>query len=186
MKGGVRSAWRIAVAVLLALGGARLGNAMRTGGNFTTRVTIDGTSYRSEALAARANDSLRVELQRRGVRPPDGVEPGGAAAGHPLYRDPLVVSPERDPAPKVPPGLTPEHAIRLGGDGPAVDLVFGRIAAPADAVTRSLLADGWRSPHDDATSRGPRVFQRIRRKENAVACLDETDRTFLMVRTVDR
>lgn len=177
----------VGAAFLVCLRGVPSGNARGPGGAATTGVTIDGTSYLSRISAGAVEWTLRRELERLGARFPDRFPVSERAdAGNPVYRRSLVASPERGAPVALPPGLTGEHSIRMDGDDRDVELVFGRLAAPPATVTARLGAEGWvLAPKDDGTHK-LRLFQKNKGKENAVACLDETDRTFLLIRTAGR
>ena len=74
----------------------------------------------------------------------------------------------------------------MEGEGQFTELVFGRLSSAAPAVRERLLAEGWVSAVDGQEPHAPRFFRKALGKESSVACLDESDRTFLLVRTVVR
>ncbi len=188
MKSAVSSGLCIGLACLLSLAGTGVVNARKAGLSTTTRVTIDGKSYVSETFPGREADSLRRTLERLGVELPAGFEiPDEAGTEHPVSCGGLVESPGRAvPSSAAPWGLTAEHAIRLEGDEHSIELVLGRMNPAGSAVHTRLLSDGWVSASQEKDAGNPRVLRKASGKEAAVACLDETERTFLLVRKVVR
>jgi hypothetical protein len=177
----------VGTALLLPVSDVRVGNARKPGPTATNRVILDGRSYVPQPFPGGGNASLRRELERLGFTLPDGIEiPSGGNTGHPVYEERLLASPKRTAPPEVPPGLTADHAIRLEADGHSVELVFGRMAPLSPGLNARLQADGWVSHPGGNDPRNPRVLQKTRGKENAVACLDEAERTFLLIRKVGR
>lgn len=177
----------VGAAILAFSSGVRLGDAGKTGASTVTGVTIDGRLFLPEFPAGRDDAVVRRELDRMGVRLPDGYRVAeGTTVGHPLYRDGLVESPLQRPPAEVPPGMKEEHSLRVERGGTSIELVFGRTDRPVGDVLERLRADGW-APAFEHTDAGPvRVLNRSRRKESSVACVDETERTFLLLRKVAR
>ncbi|MGE5247548.1 MAG: hypothetical protein ACM3L8_04300 [Verrucomicrobiota bacterium] len=177
----------VGAAILVFASGVRLGDAGKTGRSAVTSVTIDGRSFLPGVPAGRDDAALRRELDRMGVRLPEGSrDTEGTPGGHVLYRDGLVDSPVRRPPAEVPPGMKEEHSLRVERDGTSIELVFGRTDRPVGDVLERLRADGWTPAFEDADAGTVRVLNRSRRKESSVACVDETDRTFLLLRKVER
>jgi hypothetical protein len=187
MKRTVLFGWCIGTAFFLSLGGMRVGDARKICNSTTSRVSIDGRSFTSEAFPGHPAHFLRLELERLGVELPEGWEPEVAAVpGHPAFNGGLMGSTTHQPPTNTPAGLTAEHALRIEGEGQSIELAFGRIDLHGFAVRARLQADGWTPDLQENNAGNPRVLQKIRGKETAVACLDETERTFLLIRKVDR
>jgi hypothetical protein len=177
----------IGAAFLFPLGGIRVGNALNTSISTINRVFIDGRSFTSEASPGHAEPFLRRELETLGVKLPEGWKTDVTAVPeHPAFYGGLLGSSTSHLPPNPPAGMTAEHAIRLEGDGQSIELVFGRMDPPGVPVHARLLDDGWMPDLQEKNTGNPRVLQKTRGKETAVVCLDETERTFLLIRKVGR
>jgi hypothetical protein len=178
-----------AAAVLLSLVHSGTGDAVKANPASTTEVTIDGRKYRADDTGPGDASSLLRELARLGVQPPDPASmPEPQRDAHPVFSGKLAGSgqtPSTD-VPEVPKGLTPDHTLRLSGDGGVVELAFGRTEAGGKTSFSRLAADVWVPLSVDRNVRGPRMLQRARGKETAVVCLDEKEGAFLLFRKVGR
>lgn len=175
----------IGAATSALLGVARGGGAWKAAALPEKRVTIDGRGYLTQPLSDNETTAVRRELEQLGVPLPDGFEIARTAeTGHPVFRETLRPLAQQPVAAKLPPGFSAEHAIRLEADGQTVELVFGRTASPCRTVVARLPAEGWIPASQGETIPGPRLLHLTRRKETAVACLDEADRTFLLIRNL--
>jgi hypothetical protein len=74
----------------------------------------------------------------------------------------------------------------MEGEGMAVDLTFGTLGAPGPSIRSRLLSSGWESVSTGKDPGVMRVLQIRREKETTIACLDETEGTFLLFREVGR
>jgi len=166
---------------------ARTGGALPAAGTSARRVTIDGRCFLAESSSRRETPSLRLELERLRVPFTEGIEIAPSVeGGHPVYRETLRPSADQPVQAKLPPGLKEEHAIRLEAEGGSVELVFGRTASDGQTGIARLRAEGWTLADQEENVPGPRTLFLARGKETAVVCLDETDRTFLLVRKMVR
>mgnify|MGYP001198511292 CR=1 FL=1 len=175
-----------ALSVFFCLAGS--GNARRKEISSTRQVVIDGRSFGTEESSLDERTMLERELRRRGVRLPDGFTlPRETSPSHPAFESRLKESPPRAlEAPRLPAGWTAEHTVRMEGEGPPVDLVFGRMGSRGPSCRSRLLSSGWESL---TAEKGPgeiRVLQFPHRKETVLACLDEEEGTFLLFREVGR
>jgi hypothetical protein len=187
MKRAVLYGLCIGTAFFLPLGGKQVGDARNTPASSISRVTIDGRSFASEASPGNDAHFLRREMERLGVKATNGFEiDRQAVTDPPAFGGRLLGSPTRQPPPKPPPGLTAEHTIRMEGDGQSIELVFGRMDPLGSTVHSRLVAEGWMPALQEKEIRTPRVLQKIQGKEANVACLDEAERTFLLIRKVGR
>ena len=154
----------------------------------TRRVFIDGKAFVTDESSPSGDSLLEKELERKGFHLPDGFTPmEGPGASHPAFSGRLTDSPSRAPdmAP-LPPGLLPEHTLRMEGEGAAVELVFGRMETHGPSIRSRLIASGWISVSAGEETGVVQVLQNTRGKETAVVCLDETEGTFLHFREVGR
>ena len=172
--------------VSLCLAGS--GDARRKEISSTSHVVIDGRSFVPDESSADEDSFLKRELDRLGVRLPEGFDlPEESAPSHPALEGRLKESrPRVLEAPRLPAGLTAEHTLRMEGEGMPVDLVFGRMGAPGPSIRSRLLSSGWESVPTGNGSGGMHVMQIRRGKETGVACLDDAEGTFLLLREVGR
>jgi hypothetical protein len=164
------------------------GDARRKAISSTSRVVIDGRSFESDDSSPDNGSLLMREFGRMGVPLPDGFTlPAESRSPHPALEGRLKESrPRVLEAPRLPAGLTAEHTLRMEGEGMPVDLVFGRMGAPGPSIRSRLLSSGWESVPTGNGSGGMHVMQIRRGKETGVACLDDAEGTFLLLREVDR
>jgi hypothetical protein len=165
------------------------GNARRKEISSTSRVVIDGRSFVSDPSSPDDDSLLKRELDRLGVRLPDGFNPPEESGpSHPAFSGRLKDSPLRTPieTPRLPAGVTPEHTLRMEGEGAPVDLVFGSLGTPGPSTRSRLLSSGWKSVTTGKDSGGTHVLQITHGKETAIVCLDEADGTFLLFREMGR
>jgi len=178
----------VAATLFLALFLAGRGDARRKGISSTQRVVIDGESFAPDDPSPDEGSLLKRELDRLGVRLPDGItlpeEPGPS---HPAFDGRLKDSRRPVPeAPRLPAGWTAEHTLRMEGEGSPVDLVFGKLAGPGPSTRSRLLASGWRSVSNGKDPGATHVLRITRGKETTIVCLDEAEGTFLLFRDVGR
>jgi len=165
------------------------GNARRKEISPTRRVVIDGRSFVPDESSPHDGSLLERELERLGVRLPDGFDlPEEATSSHPLFSRRLKDS-NRPPdieAPRLPAGLTAEHTLRMEGEGAPADLVFGKLGTPGSSIRSRLLSSGWKSLSTEKDPGGTRVLQFTDGKETVIVYLDEAEGTFLLFRHVGR
>lgn len=179
----------VAGTLFVSLWVAGSGNARKKEISSTSRVVIDGRSFVSDESFLDGGTMLKKELDRMGVRLPDGFTlPEEPIPSHPVFSGNLKDSPWPGAleAPRIPAGLTAEHTLRMEGEGAPVDLVFGALATPGPSIGSRLLSSGWRSLSTGKDPGGMRVLQISRGKETTIVCLDETEGTFLLFREVGR
>ena len=178
----------VAASLFVSLCLAGSGNARRTDISSTRRVVIDGGSFVSDESSPDEGSLLKRELDRLGVRLPDGFDlPREPGPSHPAFEGRLKGSRSRAlEADRLPEGLTAEHTLRMEGEGMTVDLVFGNLVAPGPSIRSRLLSYGWESVSTGKDPGGMQVLQGSRGKETSIACLDEAEGTFLLFREVDR
>jgi len=179
----------VAAMLVVSLSLAGSGNARRKEISSTSRVVIDGRSFVSDESSPDDGSLLKRELGRLGVRLPDGFNlPEESAPSHPVFSGRLKDSPRPRSidAPRLPAGLTAEHALRMEGEGRPVDLVFGKLGTPGPSIRSGLLSLGWKSVSTGKNPGGTHVLQITRGKETAIVCLDEAEGTFLLFREVGR
>ena len=164
------------------------GDARRKEISSTSRVVIDGRSFETDESSPDNGSLLMRELDRMGVRLPDGLTlPVESRPPHPALEGRLRESrPRVLDAPRLPAGLTAEHTLRMEGEGMPVDLVFGRLDAPGPSIRSRLLSSGWESVPAGNGSGGLHVMQIRRGKETGIACLDDAEGTFLLLRDAGR
>jgi hypothetical protein len=164
------------------------GNALRKEISSTGRVVIDGRSFVSDESLPDDGPLLMRELDRLGVRLPDGFTlPEESHPSHPALEGRLKEArPQVLDAPRLPAGLTAAHTLRLEGEGMPVDLVFGSMDAPGPSIRSRLLSSGWNSVPTGNGSGGVHVLQIRRGKETGIACLDDAEGTFLLFREMGR
>jgi hypothetical protein len=177
----------VAAALIVSLCLAGTGNARRKEISSTRRVVIDGRSL-LEDDSPDEDSLLRRELGKLGVRLPDGFDlPGESVPSHPAFEGRLKESrPRTVEAPRIPAGLTADHTLRMEGDVKPVDLVFGTLTIPGPSIRSRLLSSGWESVTTGKDSGGVFVLQITRGKETTIACLDEAEGTFLLIREMGR
>ena len=178
----------VAATLSVSLFFAGSGNARRKEFSSTRRVVIDGRSFVSDESSPDDRTLLMRELDRLGVRLPDGFNlAGGSAPSHPAFEGRMKGSRAGvlDP-PRLPAGFTVEHTLRMEGEGMPVDLVFGTLGAPGPSIRSSLLSSGWKSVSNGKDPGGTHVLQISRGKETTIACLDEAEGSFLLFREVGR
>ena len=165
------------------------GNARRKESSPTRRVIIDGRAFVPDESSPEEGSLLKRELGRLGVPLPDGFPlPEESAPSHPVFSERLKDSPgprilEATPLPT---GLTPEHTLRMEGEGGAVDLVFGTMGTTGPSIRSRLQSSGWESLAAGKGPGGIRVLQITHDKEITLVCLDEAEGTFLLFREVGR
>jgi len=157
----------VAASLLLSLCLAGPGDALRKEISTTGRVTIDGRSFVPDEST-----------------PDEGTFP----ASHPVFSGRLKETrgPRPVHTPRLPGGLTAEHALRMEGEGGPVDLVFGKVGVPGPAIRTRLLASGWNAVSTGDDPRLARVLETTLGKETTIVCLDEAEGTFLLFREVGR
>jgi len=174
------------VFVSLSFGGS--GNARRKDISSTRCVIIDGGSFVSDVSSPDEGSLLKRELDRLGVRLPDGFNlPRDSGPSHPAFEGRLKGSlPRVLESARLPAGLTAEHTLRMEGEGMPVDLVFGKLDTPGPSIRSRLLSSGWKSVSAGMEPGGTHVLQISRGKETTIACLDEAEGAFLLFREVGR
>jgi hypothetical protein len=179
----------VAATLIVSFCLARSGNTRRKEISSTSRVVIDGRSFVSDESSPEEGSLLKRELDRLGVRLPDGFNlPEGSGPSHPALEGRLKDSPQPRvfEGPRLPAGLTAEHTLRMEGEGSPVDLVFGKLGPPGPSIRSRLLSSGWKSASTGKVSGGTHVLQITRGKETTIVCLDEAEGTFLLFREVGR
>jgi hypothetical protein len=178
----------VAATLFASLCLAGSGNARRKYHSSTSRVVIDGRSFVSDGSSPVEGSLLKRELDRLGVRLPDGFNlPRESGPSHPVFESRLKGSRSWVfEAPRLPAGLTVEHILRMEGEGMPVDLVFGTLVSPGPSLRSRLLSSGWKSVSTGMASGGIHVLQSSHGKETTIACLDEAEGTFLLFREVGR
>jgi hypothetical protein len=178
----------VAATLFISLCLAPSGNALRKEISSTRRVVIDGRSLASDDSSQDEGSLLERELGRLGVRLPDGfnlTEDSGSS--HPAFSRRLTDSrPRVLEAPRIPTGLSPEHTLRMEGEGMPVDLAFGKLDTPGPSIRSRMIASGWKFASTGKDPGGMHVLQITRGKETSIVCLDESEGTFLLFREVDR
>ena len=153
----------------------------------TRRVVIDGRSFVPDESSPDDGSLLEREVGRLGLRLPDGFHlPEETATSHPVFSGRLKESirPPAIEAPRLPAGLTAEHALRMEGEGSPEDLVFGKLGTPGSSIRSRLLSSGWKSLSTEKDPGGTRVLQFSHGKETVIVFLDEAEGTFLLFRKV--
>lgn len=178
----------VAATLFVSLCLAGSGNARRKDISSTSGVVIDGRSFVSDESSPGEGSLLKRELDRLGVRLPDGFNlPRESGPSHPAFEGRLKGSrPRVLEAARLPAGLTVEHTLRMEGDGTPIDLVFGKLGTPGPSIRSRLLFSGWKSVSTGKDPGGMHVLQYSRGKETTIACLDEAEGTFLLFREVGR
>ena len=181
---------RLAVAATLFISFcvAASGNAHRKEISSTRRVAIDGRSFATDEISPDEGSLLKRELDRLGVHLPDGFNlPEDSGTSHPAFSRRLKDSgPRVLESSRLPAGLSPEHTLRMEGEGKPVDLVFGKMGTPGPSIRSRLLSSGWKSASTGNDPGGMHVLQIAPGKETSVVCLDESEGTFLLFREVGR
>lgn len=181
---------RLAVAATLfvSLCLAASGNAHRNEISSTRRVVIDGRSFATDESSPDEGSLLKRELGRLGVRLPEGFNlPEDSGSSHPAFSHRLKdSSPRVLESPRLPAGLSPEHTLRMEGEGMPVDLTFGKLDTPGPSTRSRLLSSGWKSASTKKDPAGMHVLQITQGKETSIVCLDESEGTFLLFREVGR
>jgi len=174
----------VAAALFASLCLVGSGNARRREISSTRRVVIDGRSFVSDECSSDEDSRLKRELDKFGVRLPDGFKfPGESAASHPALEGRLKESPPLTvESPRLPAGLTAEHTLRMEGEGKPVDLVFGTLDTPGPSIRSRLLSCGWESLSTEKDPGRIHVLQLTRGKESSIVCLDEAEGAFLLFR----
>jgi hypothetical protein len=170
----------------LCLGGN--GNARRKEISSTRRVVIDGRSFVPDESSPDKGSLLKRELGRMDVRLPDGfnlTEESGPSP--PALEGRLIDSrPWVHETPRLPAGLSPDHTLRMEGEGTPVDLVFGKMGVPGPSIRSRLLSSDWKSVSSGMYPGGIQMLQIIHGKETTIVCLDEAEGSFLLLREVGR
>jgi len=182
--GGLAVAATLIVSICLA----GSGNARRKEISSTRRVVIDGRSFVPDDSPPDDGSPVKKELGRLGVRLPEGVAfPEESPPPHQAIFRRLRESRARVlEAPRLPAGFTAEHTLRMEGEGIPIDLVFGKLGIPGASIRSSLLSSGWKSVSAVKNPGGVHVLQTSLGKETTIACLDDTEGTFLLFREVGR
>jgi hypothetical protein len=179
----------VAATLFVSLCIAGSGNALRKETSSTRRIFIDGKSFVSDESSPDDGSILKRELGRLGVHLPDGFDlPEETVPSHPVFSGRLKDS---NPAAvttahRLPAGLTPEHTLRMEGEGAPLDLVFGKLGTPGSSIRSRLISSGWISLSTEKDPGGTRVLQFAHGKEAATVFLDEAEGTFLLFRQVGR
>jgi hypothetical protein len=179
----------VAATLLLMLCLAGSVDALRKGISSTSRVVIDGRSLLSDDSAVDAGSLVKRELDKLGVRLPDGFDPGGGpGTSHPAFAGRLKDSPLRKPAeaPGLPAGLIAEHTLRMEGEAMPIDIFFGSLGTTGPSIRNRLLSCGWESVPTGKDPGKMHMLQLTHGKETSIVYLDEADRTFLFFREVGR
>lgn len=178
----------VAASLFVSLCLAGSGIARRKEISSTRRVVVDGRSFVSDEASPDEGSLLMRELDRMGVRFPDGFTlPEEANPSHPAFEGRLKESRPRILEPfRLPAGLIAEHTLRMEGEGAPVDLVFGRLGTPGSSIRIRLLSSGWKSLSSGKDPGGTRVLQFPQGKETVIVCLDEAEGTFFLFREVGR
>ena len=181
---------RLAVAATLFISFcvAASGNAHRKEISSTRRVAIDGRSFATDESSPSEGSQLKRQLGGLGVHLPDELNlPEDSGPSHPAFSHRLKESSLRVlESPRMPAGLSPEHILRMEGEGIPVDITFGKLDTPGPSIGSRLLASGWKSSSAKKDSAGIHVLQIIQGKETSIVCLDESEGTFLLFREVGR
>lgn len=188
MNGKILVGLAVAATLLATLCLGQSVNARKKELSSTRRVFIDGNAFVSDESSSSGDPPLEKELERRGIHLPDGFTlMEGSGASHPAFSGRLTDSPSRAPAmARLPPGLLPEHTLRMEGEGAEVDLVFGKMETRGPSIRSRLIPSGWISVSAGEEAGGIHVLQHSLGKETAVVCLDEREGTFLHFREVGR
>jgi hypothetical protein len=165
MNGRILTGLAVAATLFVSLCLEGSGDARRKGISSNRRVIIDGGSFDSDESSPEESDP-----------------------SHPVFSGRLKDSsrPRVLEAPRLPAGLTAEHTLRMEGDGPPVDLVFGRMDTPGASVRSRLISSGWKSVSTGKDPAGTQILQMTRGKETDIVCLDEGEGTFLLFGEVGR
>ncbi|TSA00444.1 MAG: hypothetical protein D4R80_01015 [Deltaproteobacteria bacterium] len=179
----------VAASLFVSLCLAGNGSAVRKEISSTHRVVIDGRSFVTDESSQDDGPLLKRELDRLGVRPPDGFPlQEDTAPSHPVFSGRLKDStrpPDVEDL-RLPAGFTVDHTLRMEGKGPPVHLIFGKTGSPGPSVRSRLLSSGWRSLSPEKDPGGTRVLQYLYGKETVIVCLDEAEGAFLLFREVGR
>ena len=179
----------VAATLFVSLCLAGSGKAQRKEVSSTRHAVIDGRSFVADESSPEENSLLKRELRRLGVRLPDGFNlPEESGRSHPAFSGRLKDSPQPRvlEARRLPAGFTPEHTLRMEGEGTPVDLVFGKLCTPGPSIRHRLLSSGWESVSTGKEPGGIHVLQIPRGKETSIACLDDAEGTFLLFLEVGR
>ena len=188
MNGKILIGLAVAATLVATLCLGKSVNARKKELSSTRRVFIDGNAFVADESSPSADSLLEKELERRGIPLPGGFPlMEGSGASHPAFSGRLIDSSSRAPdMARLPPGLLPEHTLRMEGEGAEVELVFGRMETRGPSIRSRLIASGWISVSAGEETGVVRVLQNTRGKETAVVCLDETEGTFLHFREGSR
>lgn len=188
MKRKILTGLAVAATLFVSLCLEGSGYARRKEISSTRRVVIDGRSFVSDESSPDEGSLLKRELGRLGVLLPDGFHlPEDSGPSHPAFSRRLKDSrPRVLEALRLPAGLSAEHTLRMEGEGMPVDLVFGKLGSPGPSVRSRLVTSGWKSASTGKDPGGMHVLQITQGKETSIACLDESEGTFLLFREVGR
>lgn len=178
----------VAAALIASIFLSGSGDARRNGASPGNRVVIDGRSFVPDESPGEDRSPLERELAGMGVRLPEGFErPEEPPPGHPALAGRLkgAPPPPRE-GPRLPPGLTGEHTLRMEKGGTPVDLVFGRLGTTGSSIRSRMLSSGWESASAGEEPGGTHVLTTASGKETVIVCLDETEGTFLLFREMGR
>lgn len=164
------------------------GGARRKSVSSTRGVVIDGRSFVADESSPDEESLLQRELGKLGVRLPGGFSlPENPRTSNPVFSERLKDSRARTPdPPRLPPGWTAEHTLRMEGEGAPVDLVFGTMGSRGPSTRSRLLSSGWKSVSDGKDRGVVHVLESTRGKETSIVCLDEAEGTFLLFRQLAR
>jgi len=179
----------VAASLFVSLCLAGSGNALKKEISTTRRVFIDGKSFVSDESPPGDGSILKRKLGRQGVPLPEGLDlPEETAPSHPVFSGRLKDSSTAAAITvhRLPAGLTPEHTLRMEGEGAPLDLVFGKLGTPGSSIRSRLISSGWKSLSTEKDPEGTRVLQFTHGKEAATVFLDEAEGTFLLFRQVGR
>ncbi|MGE5285496.1 MAG: hypothetical protein ACM3OG_11065 [Actinomycetota bacterium] len=188
MNRKILAALAVTATLIVPLCVAGNGNARRKEISSTRRVVIDGRSFDSDEPSPDEGSALKREVARLGVRLPDGFSlPEEPAPSHPGLEGRLKESRSGSiKAPRLPAGFSAEHTLRMEGEGATVVLVFGTLGAPGPSTRTRLLSSGWESASAGDDPVETHVLQFRSGKETTIACIDEAEGTFLLLREVGR
>jgi len=178
----------VAATLFVSVGLVGSGDASRKEIVPTRHVVIDGRPFVSDESSTDAGSLLKRELGRLGVSLPDGfTSPEESNPSHPALEGRLKESrPRVIESLRLPAGLTPEHSLRMEGDGRPVDLVFGKLGTPGPSIRSRLLSSGWESVPAGTGPGALHLLQMSLGKETSIVCLDDSEGTFLLIREVGR
>lgn len=147
----------------------------------TRTFAIDGRRFLVEDPDLAGLSLIKRELETRGVDAPRGSNDLESVFDVRAV-EPLREVPAGSGAPSLPPGLQPDHNLRLETATGPVDITFGRVAGAEKEIVGRLRSSGWDCRESGRLESPGTIAEFTGKKETSVVLMDKNERRFLAFR----